>query len=32
MAHTPYGYRIEDGKAVVDEEQAANVQAILWIT
>lgn len=28
MAHTPYGYRIVDGKAVVDEEQAANVQAI----
>lgn len=28
MAHTPYGYRIVDGKAVIDEEQAANVQAI----
>ena len=28
MAHTPYGYRIVDGKAVLDEEQAANVQAI----
>lgn len=28
MAHIPYGYRIVDGKAVVDEEQAANVRAI----
>ena len=28
MAHTPYGYRIVDGKAVVDEEQATNVRAI----
>lgn len=28
MAHTPYGYRILDGKAVIDEEKAANVQAI----
>ncbi len=28
MTHTPYGYRIVDGKAVVDEKQAANVQAI----
>lgn len=28
MAHTPYGYRIVDGKALVDEEQAVNVQAI----
>lgn len=28
MAHIPYGYRIVDGKAVVDEEQAAKVQAI----
>jgi len=28
MAHTPYGYRIVDGKAVVNAEQAANVQAI----
>ncbi len=26
MGHTPYGYRIEDGNAVVDEEQAANVR------
>lgn len=28
MAHTPYGYRIVGGKAVVDEKQAANVRAI----
>jgi hypothetical protein len=28
MSHTPYGYRIVDGRAVIDEEQAANVQAI----
>lgn len=26
MGHTPYGYRIEDGKAVVDEEQATKVR------
>lgn len=26
MGHTPYGYRIEDGKAIVDEEQAAKVR------
>lgn len=25
MGHTPYGYRIEDGKAMVDEEQAIKV-------
>lgn len=28
MSHTPYGYRIVDGKAVIDEEEAGNVQAI----
>ena len=28
MAHTPYGYSIVDGKAMIDEEQATNVQAI----
>ena len=26
-AHIPYGYRIEDGKAVVDEVQAEQVRA-----
>lgn len=26
-AHIPYGYRIEDGKAVVDESQAERVRA-----
>ncbi|MDO5431793.1 recombinase [Eubacterium sp.] len=26
-AHIPYGYRIEDGKAVVDESQAEQVRA-----
>ena len=26
-AHIPYGYRIEDGKAVVDENQAEQVRA-----
>ena len=28
MGHTPYGYRIEDGKAVIDEAAAAQVQAL----
>lgn len=28
MAHIPYGYKIIDGKAVVDEEQARNVREI----
>lgn len=28
MGHTPYGYRIEQGKAVVDERQAAQVRQI----
>lgn len=26
MGHTPYGYRIEDGKAIIDEEQAIKVR------
>lgn len=26
MVHTPYGYRIVGGKAVIDEEQAANIR------
>lgn len=26
MAHIPYGYKIIDGKAVVDEEQAKNIR------
>lgn len=26
MGHTPYGYRIEEGKAVVDEEKASKVR------
>ena len=28
MGHTPYGYRIEDGKAVIDEAAAAQIQAL----
>ena len=28
MGHTPYGYRIEDGKAVIDETAAGQVKAI----
>lgn len=28
MRHTPYGYKIIDGKAVVDEEKAAQVRKI----
>ena len=28
MGHTPYGYRIENGKAVIDEAAAAQVQAL----
>lgn len=28
MAHIPYGYRIENGRAVVDEEQAAQVRKV----
>lgn len=26
MAHIPYGYKIIDGKVVVDEEQAENIR------
>ena len=26
MRHIPYGYRIENGRAVIDEEQAATVR------
>ena len=29
MAHIPYGYRIENGKAVPDEEQAEKLNAFL---
>ena len=28
MTHIPYGYSIVDGKAVIDEEQAAKVRMI----
>lgn len=28
MGHTPYGYRIENGKAVIDEAAAVQVQAL----
>ena len=28
MGHTPYGYRIEDGRAVIDEEQAESVRKL----
>lgn len=28
MGHTPYGYRIEDGKAVIDEAAAAQVREL----
>lgn len=28
MGHTPYGYRIRNGKAVIDEERAAQVKLI----
>lgn len=28
MSHTPYGYRIENGKAVIDEEKAAQVRKL----
>ena len=26
MGHTPYGYRIENGKAVIDEEKAPQIR------
>ena len=28
MGHTPYGYRIEDGKAVIDEAAATQVREL----
>lgn len=28
MPHNPYGYRIVDGKAEIDEEQAVKVRAL----
>lgn len=28
MSHTPYGYKIENGKAVIDEEKAAQVRKL----
>lgn len=28
MAHIPYGYKIVDGKAEIDEEQAGVVRAL----
>ena len=28
MGHTPYGYRIENGKAVIDEKQAQQVKGL----
>ena len=28
MSHVPYGYRIENGKAVIDEEKAAQVRKL----
>ncbi|WP_425314291.1 recombinase [Ruminiclostridium herbifermentans] len=28
MAHTPYGYRIENGTAVIDEEKAEKVRSL----
>jgi len=28
MSHVPYGYRIENGKAVIDEEKAAQVKKL----
>ena len=28
MGHTPYGYRIEGGRAVIDEEQAEKLRAL----
>lgn len=39
MGHTPFGYRIENGKAVIDEAAAAHVRDLyknylsgLWVT
>lgn len=28
MGHTPYGYRIENGRAVIDEKQAHQVRGL----
>jgi len=28
VAHTPYGYRIENGRAVIDEEKAEKVRSL----
>ena len=28
MGHTPYGYRIENGKAVIDEEASAKIKKL----
>ncbi|MFD1403762.1 recombinase [Robinsoniella peoriensis] len=28
MGHTPFGYRIENGKAIVNEEQAAQIRTL----
>ncbi len=31
MTHTPYGYRIEDGKAVIDETAAGQVKELFEV-
>ena len=28
MSHTPYGYRIENGRAVIDEDAAGRVRTL----
>jgi hypothetical protein len=28
MGHTPYGYRIENGKAIIDENKAAQIKTL----
>ena len=28
MGHTPYGYKIENGKAVIDEEKAEQIRQL----
>lgn len=28
MGHTPYGYRIENGKAVIDKEKAQQIRTL----
>jgi len=28
MCHTPYGYRIENGKAIIDEEASEQVKTL----